>query len=128
MSLAARFQHTSTSYTIRLSKLVMDQPYMIIRADRCDTRCGPAVLLTIHESENSFKKVFLPRRYGDVMTDEDLTNINSGSKKLCLVYLGTCSQTSGYLLAITGEDIAFFYVCLILHDNKNIKYKKFKMK
>jgi hypothetical protein len=38
------------------------------------------------------------------MADEDLTNFNSGKKKLNLVYKGTCLQTSGQLLAITGEE------------------------
>jgi hypothetical protein len=38
------------------------------------------------------------------MTDEDLANINSRTKQLSLVYKGTCSQTSGHLLTITGED------------------------
>jgi hypothetical protein len=38
------------------------------------------------------------------MTDEYLANINSRTKQLRLVYKGTCSQTKGYLLAITGEE------------------------
>jgi hypothetical protein len=62
------------------------------------------VLLTIQESENSLKKVFLPLRYSEVMADEDLVDINSGKEKLSLVYKGTCSQTNGQLLAITGKE------------------------
>jgi hypothetical protein len=56
------------------------------------------------------------------MTDEDLTNINSGKEKLNLVYKDRYSQTSGHLLAITGEDLKkndsdwplFFYYTLII--------------
>jgi hypothetical protein len=38
------------------------------------------------------------------VADENLTNINSGKKKLNFVYKGKFSQTSGHLLAITGEE------------------------
>jgi hypothetical protein len=74
MLLATRFQQTTESYTVRLNCLVKNQPYPITCAERLDTRYGPAVLLTIEESENSLKKVFLPRRYSDVMIDDDLEN------------------------------------------------------
>jgi hypothetical protein len=37
------------------------------------------------------------------MTDEDLTNINSGMEKLNLVCKDKCLQTNGHLLAITEE-------------------------
>jgi hypothetical protein len=103
MSLATRFQQTSSNYIIKVNCLVKDQPYPITRAERCVTRNGPAVLLTIQESENNLKKVFLPRRYSEIMTDEDLTHINSGKEKLNLVYKDKCSQTNCLLLAITEE-------------------------
>jgi hypothetical protein len=61
MSLAARFQQTSESYTIRLNSLAKNHPYPITHAERLDTHYGP-VVLTIQESENSLK-VFPPRRY-----------------------------------------------------------------
>jgi hypothetical protein len=82
MSLATCSQQTSESYTIKVSCLVKNQPYPITCVERLDTRYGPAVLLPIQESENSLKKVFLPRRHSDVMIDEDLVIINSGNKKI----------------------------------------------
>jgi hypothetical protein len=56
------------------------------------------------------------------MTDEDLANINSGKEKLNLVYKGTCSQTRGHLLAITGEEEyvkndSHWPLCFSLHIN-----------
>jgi hypothetical protein len=51
------------------------------------------------------KKVILPRRYSEIMTDEDLTNINSGKETLNLVYKDKCLQTYGHLLAITEEKL-----------------------
>jgi uncharacterized protein YbaR (Trm112 family) len=104
MSLAARFQQTSESYAIKLVTPFKNQPYPIKKADRCDTRFGPAVLRTIQESENSLRKVFLPGRYSAVMTDDDLTDINSGCIKLSLIYRGVCPQTKGHLLTVTGEE------------------------
>jgi hypothetical protein len=82
MSLATRFQQTSSSYIIKVNCLVKDQLYPITRAERCDTIYRPAVLLTIRESENSLMHFFLPQRCSEIMTDEDLTNINSGKGKL----------------------------------------------
>jgi hypothetical protein len=38
------------------------------------------------------------------MTDMDLEDINSGRKKLSLVYKGVCPQTIGFMLTITGEE------------------------
>jgi hypothetical protein len=89
---------------VKLNSLVKNQPYLITHVDHCNTQDGPTVLLTIKKSENSLKKVFLPQHYSNVMTDEDLANINSKTKQLNLLYKGMCSQTKGYLLAITGEE------------------------
>jgi hypothetical protein len=74
MSLATRFQQTSESYAIKVNCLVKDQPYPITHAESCDIRYGLSVLLTIRESKNSLKKVFLPRRYIEIMTNKDLEN------------------------------------------------------
>jgi hypothetical protein len=103
MSLATRFQQTSSNYVIKVNSLTKNQSYPITHARRCDTWHGLSVLLTIRESKNSLKKVFLPRRYSEIITDGDLTNINSGNKKFGLVYMGACPQTKGHLLAITEE-------------------------
>jgi hypothetical protein len=50
------------------------------------------------------KKVFLPRRYSEVLTDDDIVGINSGRTKLNLVYRGTCTQTGGHLLPLKEEE------------------------
>jgi hypothetical protein len=39
-----------------------------------------------------------------MITDEDIAQFNSHKEKLYLVYRGVCTLTSGYLLAITGEE------------------------
>jgi hypothetical protein len=104
MALVARFKEASTCYTIKLSSLQNDRPYPISHAERIDTRYGPAVLLSIRDSSFSLKKVFLPRRYSEVMTDDDIADINSGQTKLNLIYRGTCMQTGGHLLALREDE------------------------
>jgi hypothetical protein len=44
MSLTQRFQQASETYIINLDKLIQDQPYPIIKVERCDTRYDPAVI------------------------------------------------------------------------------------
>jgi hypothetical protein len=82
----------------------MDRPYPITRAELVDTRFGPTVLLSIRDSAASIKKVFLPRRYSAVETDQDILAINSGTSRLNLIYRGVCPQTNGFLLAIAEEE------------------------
>jgi hypothetical protein len=59
--------------------------------------------MPIRESENSLK-VFLPRRYSEITTDEDIENTNSGNKIFGIVYMGVCPQTKRHLLAISREE------------------------
>jgi hypothetical protein len=50
--------------------------------------------------------VFLPRRYSEVITDEDIDRFNSNKAKLYLIYRGLCEQTNGFLLSITEDSKA----------------------
>ena len=100
MELSRRFQEASTCYMIKTGSLQNERPYPITLAEWVDMRFGPAVLLSIRDSAFCVKKAFLPRRYGDVVTDEDIAGINSQNVKLYLVYKGVCMQMGGCLLAI----------------------------
>jgi hypothetical protein len=102
MSLAKMFLGAS-----ELESLDIEKPYLIRQAERVSTRFGPTGLISTCDSEFALKKVFLPRRYTEVVTDEDIDRFNSNKSKLYLIYRGLCAQTNGFLLAITGEaDIA----------------------
>jgi hypothetical protein len=48
--------------------------------------------------------MFLPRRYSEVITEEDIYRFNANKAKLCLIYRGVCEQTNGFLLSVTGEE------------------------
>jgi hypothetical protein len=76
MALARRFQVSSTCHTVKIGSLDTDRPYPITHAERTGTRFGPAVL-SIRDSEFAPQKVFLPRRYSEVVTDEDIARFNS---------------------------------------------------
>jgi hypothetical protein len=86
MSLAKKLVESSSCDTIKIGSLDHGKPYPITQAQRVGTRCGPTILLTIRESELGLKKIFLPRRYSDVITDEDIESFNQG--KLYEIYRG----------------------------------------
>jgi hypothetical protein len=88
-------------HTIKIGSQDTEKPYTITHAQRVGTRFGPTVLVFIRESEFVLK-VFLPRRYSDVITDEDIERFNKA--KLYLIYSGVCEQTNGFILSNTGEE------------------------
>lgn len=104
MSLAQRFMEASTCLTVKIGSLETEKPYPITHAQRVATKFGPTILMSIRESEFSLKKVFLPRRYSGVVSDDDIDRINSGRAKLHLIYKGVCKQTTGFLLSIAGDE------------------------
>ena len=60
-------------------------------------------MLTLQGPDESVVQVFLLQRYSDVMTDTDLTAINSKTIALSLVYKGVCDSSKSYLLAIESS-------------------------
>jgi hypothetical protein len=87
MALARRFEEVSTCHTIKIGSLDTDWSYPITRPERVGMRYGPAVLLPIRESYFSVK-MFLPRRYCEVVTDEEIASINSETNNFYLIYRG----------------------------------------
>jgi hypothetical protein len=58
--------------------------------------------MSIRDSEFTLK-VFLPRRYSETITDDDLEAANSKTVLLYLVYRGVCVKSVGYELGIQQE-------------------------
>ena len=52
------------------------------------------------QDPETFLKVFLPRRYGILFSDEDLRSINDKTVSLNLKYLGTNPTTNSYTLEL----------------------------
>jgi hypothetical protein len=101
MDLATRFRITATSKVVKITSLTTDFLHPIERAEKVQTRFGKAVLLTLQQqSPLSCVKVFLPRRYGALFTEADLTSINEKSVAFALRYCGTCPTSNSYILEI----------------------------
>jgi hypothetical protein len=90
----------TTTASVNISSLILKRLYPIVHANRINTKYGPTVLLSIRDVDENVVDIFLPKRYANVVTDEDLENINSRSVYLNLVYKGLCESSNSYLLAI----------------------------
>ena len=83
---------------IKISALKQKVPYPIEIAERVQTKYGETVLATLRaESPQTFLKVFLPRRYGVLFSDEELQRINEKTVSLSLKYQGTNTTTNSYI-------------------------------
>jgi len=100
MNVSSKFRMISSCEQIKIGALKQHTPYPIERADRVQTKYGETVLATLRaESLQTFFKVFLPRRYG-VLFSEELRRINEKTVYLSLKYLGTHASTNSYILEI----------------------------
>ena len=91
----------SSCEQIKISALKQNVLYPIERAERVQTKYGETVLVTLRtESPQTFLKVFLPRRYGVLFSDEEMQRINEKTLSLSLKYLGTHASTNSYILEI----------------------------
>ena len=103
MDLAQKFEDataSASSASVNISSLVVNRLYPIVRAKRITTKFGSTVLLSIRDSDEQLVQIFLPKRYANVVSDEDMAKINSRSIYLNLVYKGICEKTKSYLLTI----------------------------
>jgi len=101
MDLSSKFRMISACEQIKISALKQNVPYPIERAERVQTKYGETVLATLRaESAQTFLKVFLPRRYGVLFSDEEVRHINEKTLSLSLKYLGTNTSKNSYILEI----------------------------
>jgi len=101
MDLSSKFRMISSCEQIKISALKQNVLYPIERAERVQTKYGETVLVTLRaESPQTFLKVFLPRRYGVLFSDEELRHINEKTVSLSLKYRGTNTATNSYILEI----------------------------
>ena len=103
MDLAKKFEDATTSAScasVNISSLILNRPYPIVRAKRVTTKFGSTVMLSIRDTDEQLIQIFLPKRYASVVSDDDISKINSRTKYINLVYKGLCEKTRSYLLAI----------------------------
>jgi len=80
MELAKRYGEataTTANTSISMNSLVINRLYPIVHAKRVNTKYGPTVLLSLRDSDEKLVQIFLPKRYANVVTDEDTEKINS---------------------------------------------------
>jgi hypothetical protein len=78
----------------------MDIPYPIERAENIQIRYGETVLLPLKGSPQAFVKIFLPKHYGELFTENDIKSVNERTVILALRYRDTCSTSNSYILEI----------------------------
>ena len=71
-----------------------------MKADLVTTGFGETVLLCIQDSTFNLVKVFMPNRYVETSTDDDLDAINTEKVKLNLLYKRMCVKTKSNILGI----------------------------
>ena len=71
-----------------------------MKAERVTTRYGEILLLYIQDSTFKLFKLFMPNRYPETFTNDDLNAINTEEVKLNLIYKGMCVKTKWNILAI----------------------------
>ena len=86
----------------------VNKKYPIIGAELITTKFGPTVLMRIKEQPTKVVKVYLPKRYSAIVSDEDIELINSREVSLNLLYKGTCEKTNSYNLAFEDSIVMFF--------------------
>jgi hypothetical protein len=109
MDLSERFNVVTSSTIVRKSELKLDAPYPIVSAQTVKMKYGPTVILTLQDSIAVLIKVFLPRRYGMMFLQEDMTAINEKSVTRAFKYLGTCPNTKSFILTLCK---VLVYMCL----------------
>jgi len=94
MDLTMRFEEATAFASVNVNTLEPHKLYPIIRAKRIPTKYGPTVVLTLRIAETNIVQVFLPKRYSDVVSDEDIDGINSKAVSLHLVYKGYANPSN----------------------------------
>jgi len=95
MDVAKRFEEATSSTSVNISSLEMNNLYPIVHAIRINTTFGSTVLLSIRDFEANIVQIFPPKRYSDVVSDDDMKKINSKAISLNLIFTGSFT-TLGY--------------------------------
>ena len=99
----SKFEIATSCSSISLGSLEPERPYPLLHAGRINMRYGQSILFAIMYSPTSSVKGFLPRLYGDLVSEEDLEAINSQRVALLLVYKGTCPRSNSYILELRTQ-------------------------
>jgi hypothetical protein len=97
MDIQQKFKATTSSRTVPVNTLTIGVSY---DTETVTTKFGPTVVLTLLSNVPATTKVFLPKRYSSLFTDDEIRDIQKGNEQLSLIYLGTCPISKAFQLAI----------------------------
>ncbi len=80
-------------------------PYTIVKAQLSNNWFVPMILIGIKGDSGRSVRVFLPKRYTSVFTDNDILRINEGEIKLNVVYHGRFEKSTTFSLSLAGAII-----------------------
>jgi hypothetical protein len=100
MDLREKFLDVGSCTILSINKVELDKKYPIKHARRVYTMFGPTILLTLKDPVLRPLKFFLPRRYSDVFSDDDVGDKNSAKVRFYLIYEGQCAETKSFKLEI----------------------------
>jgi hypothetical protein len=100
MDLMQKFQAANVCRHVNIASLEIGRPYHIAYAERVQTSYGASVFMVLRDSTITTVRVFIPRRYGVLVNDDDFTYINTQAVALNLIFRGTYATTNSYILSI----------------------------
>ena len=103
MDLTQRVALIASGTTVRVDTLEVDKRYPILRAEIIITCNGSSVLLTLRESIDKFIQAFLPPKYNEAFTLNNVEDINNKIVMYNLIYRGLCSCSSSQSVILTIE-------------------------
>jgi len=87
-----KFHQATSSRLVPASSLVVGRRYPILGGERAETRFGPTIIFRLTDSNSSIIKICLPKRYANVLTDDELNTLNTGSEAYDLISEGMCQN------------------------------------
>jgi len=88
INLSTHFHNVASGQIIRIYTLEINKCHPVVYARRLTTQYGSTLLLTLQSEDYICVKMFLPKRYSDVIDYVDIYEINTGKKYYKLIYNG----------------------------------------
>jgi len=86
MNLSQEFRLIASGQVVQLHTLEQNRPYPVVYCRSLVTQYGSTVQLTLQTDSAINIKIYLPKRYADVVDDDHIEEINTGKHKL--IYKG----------------------------------------
>jgi hypothetical protein len=94
MDVVERFHQIRNTKIVAVNKLELCADYSVTAMSRVSTQYGQSILLTLQKGSEQQIRVYLPRRYVPVFTDNDILAVNNGEKSLTFSFLGVTEKNA----------------------------------